>query len=147
MQDLWNFAVQLYARPGVESACLQLQDAGCDVCLLLTGAWLEQRGVPCRDDYLHALRDLAQPWQQNVVMPLRQTRQQWRAAASQDAELAPLREQLKRLEQEAERLLLKRLEALTRDWPSENAGSDWLQPLGGNDSAALQVLRGAIAAR
>lgn len=147
MQDLWNFAVQLYARPGVESACLQLQDAGCDVCLLLTGAWLEQRGVPCRDDYLHALRHLAQPWQQNVVMPLRQTRQQWRAAAGQDAELAPLREQLKRLELEAERLLLKRLEALTRDWPSENAGSDWLQPLAGNDSAALHVLRGAIAAR
>lgn len=147
MQDLWNFAVRLYARPGVESACLQLQEAGCDVCLLLTGAWLEQRGVPCRDDYLNALSDLAQPWQQNVVMPLRQTRQQWRAAASQDAELAPLREQLKRLELEAERLLLKRLEALTRDWPSENAGCDWLQHLAGNDSAALHVLRGAVAAR
>ena len=144
MQDLWNFAVQLYARPGVESACLQLQDSGCDVCLLLTGAWLEQRSIPCREDYLRALCDLAQPWQQNVVTPLRQTRQQWRAAASQDAELAPLREQLKRLELEAERVLLKRLEALTQDWPSENAGSGWLQRLAGSDSAALQVLRGAV---
>ena len=147
MQDLWNFAVQLYARPGVESACLQLQDSGCDVCLVLTGAWLEHRGTPCRDDYLQALRDLAQPWQQNVVMPLRQARQQWRTAASQDAELATLREQLKQLELEAERLLLKRLEALTKDWPNESAGSDWLRHLAGNDSAALQVLRGAVITR
>ncbi|QMV63806.1 TIGR02444 family protein [Pseudomonas berkeleyensis] len=147
MQDLWNFAVQLYARPGVESACLQLQDSGCDVCLVLTGAWLEQRGIPCRDDYLQALRDLAQPWQQNVVMPLRQARQQWRTAASQDAELATLREQLKQLELEAERLLLKRLEALTKDWPNESAGSDWLRHLVGNDNAALQVLRGAVITR
>ncbi|RIA34953.1 uncharacterized protein (TIGR02444 family) [Ectopseudomonas oleovorans] len=147
MQDLWNFAVQLYARPGVESACLQLQDSGCDVCLVLTGAWLEQRGIPCRDDYLQALHDLAQPWQQNVVMPLRQARQQWRTAASQDAELATLRGQLKQLELEAERLLLKRLEALTKDWPSESAGSDWLRHLVGNDNAALQVLRGAVITR
>lgn len=147
MQDLWNFAVQLYARPGVESACLELQDSGCDVCLLLAGAWLEQRGIPCRDDYLQALRDLAQPWQQNVVMPLRQARRQWRTVASQDVELTTLREQLKQLELEAERLLLKRLEALTKDWPSESAGSDWLRHLAGNDNAALQVLRGAVITR
>lgn len=147
MQDLWSFAVQLYARPGVESACLELQASGCDVCLLLTGAWLGQRGIPCREDYLRALRDLAQPWQQNVVTPLRQTRQRWRAEVSQDAELAALREQLKRLELEAERLLLERLEALTKDWPGENDDGDWLQRLAENDSAALQVLRGAVIAR
>lgn len=147
MQDLWSFAVQLYARPGVESACLQLQDSGCDVCLVLTGVWLEQRGISCRDDYLQALRDLAQPWQQNVVMPLRQARQQWRTAASQDAELATLREQLKQLELEAERLLLKRLEALTKDWPGESADGDWLRHLAGNDNAAQQVLRGAVITR
>lgn len=39
--DLWNFALHLYARPGVEAACLALQDEGADVCLLLCGAWLE----------------------------------------------------------------------------------------------------------
>lgn len=149
MQDLWNFAVELYARPGVESACLQLQDSGCDICLLLAGAWLQQRGTPCRDDHLQALRKLAEPWQHNVVTPLRQTRQQWRAAASQDAELATLREQLKQMELQAERLLLQRLEALTKDWPGEADAdsSDWLQRLAGNDSAALQVLRDAIIAR
>ncbi|CDM38827.1 hypothetical protein PPSAL_0210 [Ectopseudomonas oleovorans] len=47
MQDLWNFALELYARAGVEQACLELQDTGSDVCLLLTGAWLQRRGVRC----------------------------------------------------------------------------------------------------
>ena len=45
--DLWDFAQRLYGRPGVEHACLQLQEAGADVCLLLCGAWLQQRGVAC----------------------------------------------------------------------------------------------------
>ena len=45
--DLWDFAQRLYARPGVESACLHLQEAGADVCLLLCGAWLERHGIAC----------------------------------------------------------------------------------------------------
>ena len=43
--DLWSFALSTYARPGVEAACLRVQEQGADVCLLLCGAWLEQRGV------------------------------------------------------------------------------------------------------
>ena len=78
MQDLWNFALELYARPGVEQACLELQDAGCDVCLLLTAAWLQGRGVRCLDERLRALTELAGPWQREVVSPLRQTRRHWR---------------------------------------------------------------------
>ena len=30
--DLWNHALALYARPGVEAACLDLQTLGGDVC-------------------------------------------------------------------------------------------------------------------
>ena len=45
-QSLWDFSVELYARPGVAAACLALQDrAGADVCLLLAALWLERRGV------------------------------------------------------------------------------------------------------
>lgn len=144
MQDLWNFALELYARPGVEQACLDLQDAGNDVCLLLTGAWLQQRGVRCVDERLRALTEVAGPWQREVVSPLRQTRRHWRAAAGQDAELAALREQIKKLELQAERVLLERLQALAANWPDEEAQSDWLLALTGENSAALQVLRGAI---
>lgn len=143
MQDLWNFAVRLYARPGVEDACLSLQDGGGDVCLLLTGAWLQRRGVPCREAYLEALQALAEPWQREVVTPLRQLRRDWRTAAATDAELATLRERIKQLELEAEHLLLQRIETLAQNWPSEDGDGDWLSRLAGGDSAALQVLRGA----
>lgn len=144
MQDLWNFALELYARAGVEQACLELQEAGNDVCLLLTGAWLQRRGVRCLDERLQALQALAGPWQREVVTPLRQVRQDWRANASQDAELAALREQVKKLELQAERILLDRLQALAENWPDEAGDNDWLVRLAEGNSAALQVLRGAV---
>ena len=43
--DLWNHALALYARPGVEEACLGVQALGGDVCLLLCATWLQARGV------------------------------------------------------------------------------------------------------
>ncbi|MGE8295294.1 MAG: TIGR02444 family protein [Pseudomonas sp.] len=144
MQDLWNFALERYARAGVEQACLQLQEAGSDVCLLLTGAWLQGRGVRCLDQRLCALRNVAGPWQREVISPLRQTRRDWRAAAGQDTELAALREQVKKLELQAERVLFERLQALAEGWPAEASEDDWLIRLAGNDSAALQVLRDAV---
>ena len=144
MQDLWNFALELYARAGVEQACLELQEAGGDVCLLLTGAWLQRRGVRCLDERLQALQALAGPWQREVVTPLRQTRRNWRTAATQDAALTALREQIKKVELQAERVLLERLQALAENWPDGEAEDDWLSALAGQESAALQLLRGVI---
>ncbi|VXC84756.1 conserved hypothetical protein [Pseudomonas sp. 8Z] len=144
MQDLWNFALELYARPGVEQACLELQDAGVDVCLLLTGAWLQRRGCRCEAHRLDALRTLTAPWQREVVTPLRQLRQHWRADALQDSDWTTLREQVKKLELQAERVLLERLQTLAESWPDGESEDDWLLALAGQDSAALQVLRGAV---
>ncbi|MGY2437311.1 hypothetical protein ACW4FQ_29650, partial [Escherichia coli] len=62
----------------------------------------------------------------------------------QDAGLAALREQVKKLELQAERVLLDRLQALTENWPTETGGDDWLTRLAAGNSAALQVLRGAV---
>lgn len=144
MQDLWNFALELYAKQGVEQACLELQDAGSDVCLLLTGAWLQRRGVRCLDERVHAVQELARSWQREVISPLRQTRRDWRTAAGEDTELAALREQIKKLELQAERVLLERLQALAENWPREAGEDDWLARLSGGNGAALQVLRGAV---
>nr|WP_298167984.1 TIGR02444 family protein [uncultured Pseudomonas sp.] len=140
--DLWRFAEEVYQRPGVEAACLQLQAQGMDVCLLLCALWLDARNVPWDEARGQALRNLAQPWQTQVVMPLRQLRQSWRAAAQDDSALKPLREQVKRLELEAERELLQRLATLSREWPSvENAPRQrWLTQLT-TDPDALQTLR------
>ena len=145
--DLWSFALSTYARPGVEAACLQLQEQGADVCLLLCGAWLEQRGVALEPERMQALQQLARPWRVDVIEPLRQVRVQWRALAQQDEQLAALRERVKALELDAERELLARLEALAQGWPTDVKGQQqWLEGLAAEDAAnldhdALQLLR------
>lgn len=147
--DLWRFAEALYQRPGVEAACLLLQTQGADVCLLLCAAWLETRKITCNDERVTTLKNLAQPWQQQVVVPLRQLRQSWREQAQSDNALKQLREQIKKLELAAEREQLERLAAGTQDWSSHavNAQLNWLESLApqpGNRDA-LQTLRIAAA--
>ncbi|AKS07457.1 TIGR02444 family protein [Pseudomonas trivialis] len=146
--DLWSFALSTYARPGVEVACLGLQEQGVDVCLLLCGVWLEQRAVAVTAERIQALKQIAEPWQAHVVEPLRRVRMQWRAMAQQDEDLAGLRERVKALELEAERQLLARLETLARMWPTDEAKGhqQWLEGLAAEDAAnldhdALQQLR------
>lgn len=147
--DLWSFSLKTYALPGVQEACLRLQDDGADVCLLLCGAWLGWRGVKCDGQRLERLMALAGPWQRDVIRPLRALRIDWRTAATTDTDLGTLREQLKSLELEAERRLLLRLQEQVRDWPADQAGSldDWLEGLaaGATDRGALQVLSAAVA--
>ncbi|NVZ19172.1 TIGR02444 family protein [Pseudomonas costantinii] len=145
--DLWSFALSTYARSGCEAACLRLQEQGADVCLLLCGAWLEQRGVAPTPERIQALKQIAGPWQTRVIEPLRQVRVQWRAMAQQDEQLAALRERVKALELGAERQLLTRLEALAQVWPTgEVRGQQrWLEGLATEaanlDHDALQLLR------
>ena len=146
--DLWDFAKTLYARPGIESACLQLQASGADVCLLLTALWLEQRQVACSESRSAALQALAGSWQDEVVKPLRQLRLDWRSRAQQDQQLGLLREQVKALEMQAEKALLGRLQQCSEGWPGEQAGS-WLNNLAGaagrDNRDALDSLRIAAA--
>ncbi|MFJ7315139.1 TIGR02444 family protein [Pseudomonas sp. NPDC098747] len=144
--DLWSFALATYARPGVEDACLQLQTAGVNVCLLLCGLWLEQRGATCDEQRAGQLQALTGPWDIEVVQPLRTLRMQWKARALNDAVLKGMREQVKALELEAERALLSRLEGVAQVWGRNEAGSiGWLEALAGSaanlNRDALQVLR------
>lgn len=127
--DLWSFSLTTYARPGIEDACLTLQSAGVNVCLLLCGLWLGERGVTCNAQRLQLLRDIAGPWDADVVQPLRALRMQWKAAASEDAGLDDLREQVKALEMEAERHLLLRLERVAQSWPQYEVtdSTAWLE--------------------
>ena len=148
--DLWNYCLNLYARPGVEPACLRLQDQGLDVCLLLCAAWLQERGIVCTEARLAQLKDRAEPWQREVVQPLRQLRTQWREAAAHDESLAVMRAQIKALELEAERTLLRRLEEATQQWlPAQSQdNSDWLEKMAKDidptNYGALHTLRAAI---
>jgi uncharacterized protein (TIGR02444 family) len=124
-----------------------LQSAGVNVCLLLCGLWLGERGVTCNEQRLQLLRDLAGPWDADVVQPLRTLRLQWKAAASVDTELNSLRQEVKALEMEAERHLLLRLERLAQSWPQYEAtdSSAWLEGVAAGaahlDRDALHQLR------
>jgi uncharacterized protein (TIGR02444 family) len=144
--DLWQFSEAIYQRPGVERACLQLQSEGMDVCLLLCALWLETQQVPYNAARLQQLIDLAGPWQQQVVLPLRQLRLAWRAAAQQDQGLNDLREQLKQLELAAEREQLTRLAACAEAWTAlnEQPAADWLSALAPHATdVTLKYLRDA----
>ncbi|MFJ2446179.1 TIGR02444 family protein [Pseudomonas sp. NPDC087626] len=148
--DLWSFSLDTYARPGVEDACLRLQGAGANVCLLLCAAWLGARGVACNRQRLLDLQQVALPWSRDVVEPLRQLRTSWKLAAAADPQLATLRAQVKALELAAERQLLGRLESSAQDWPAAQANdlAAWLEGLATDaanlDRDALQQLRVAL---
>jgi uncharacterized protein (TIGR02444 family) len=148
--DLWSFSLSTYARPGVEPACLQLQSAGINVCLLLCGLWLGERGVACNEHRLQQLRGVAEPWDADVVRPLRALRVNWKVVAADDGELNALREQVKALELDAERHLLVRLERSALSWPQGEATdlSAWLEGVTAGaahlDRDALHQLRVAV---
>jgi len=147
--DLWDFAIELYARPGVEAACLALQAEDADVCLLLCGVWLDSRQTALTEERVETLRQFSGPWQRDVVQPLRSIRKQWRANAASDAQLATLREQIKALELNAERLQLERLQAFCENWPDRKTAQpeSWLThltPAAIRHHDALQVLRAAM---
>lgn len=145
--DLRSFALACYAWPGVEDACLELQAAGADVCLLLAGAWLERRASVCTAARLARLRQVSTDWQIEVVQPLRNLRQAWRGQAASDDALQALREQVKQLELEAEYIQLDRLQQAAQQWPTEQAADDWLaalcSSLAGDTRAPQEQLRRA----
>jgi uncharacterized protein (TIGR02444 family) len=145
--DLWTFAVSLYECPGVAEDCLTLQDElGANVCLLLCGAWLEQRSVACTPERLVILNTLAMQWSAAVVEPLRGLRRQWREVAQHDAQLARLREALKGLELQAEKVLLERLAKTCAQWPTTTRATMWLEALlpAPNGTAQRMDDRGAL---
>jgi uncharacterized protein (TIGR02444 family) len=145
--DLWSFTLDFYAQPGIEDACLSLQASGANVCLLLCGVWLMHRDVACTAQRAQEIGQLATPWHDDVVRPLRELRTQWRHAARNDPQLSAFRERIKALELEAERELLMRLQAHTQGWLAAGTTSheDWLTCLAGEAAQknrdALHVLR------
>ena len=114
---LKGFALALYARPGIESACLRLQDeAGVDVCELLWRCWLLQLGL---EPDVQATVELAEirHWQHRVTLPLRRLRRSLKTEALARPGVAKVRETLKRAELEAELETLARLEELAWQGP------------------------------
>jgi uncharacterized protein (TIGR02444 family) len=97
----WDWAVAVYARPGVQEALLDLQDQfGQCVPLLLTAAWAAADGRAFDEESLEAAADAARAYDGTIIAPLRAIRRTLKAPVpdlDEPARLA-LREQVKALE-------------------------------------------------
>jgi uncharacterized protein (TIGR02444 family) len=110
--EFWQFSLAFYARPGVEAACLALQDQhGRDVNIMLYLCWLglTARGRIDRDGLARAEEAMA-PWRRAAIEPLRKARRDL-DPAERDG-VAALYEAAKAIELAAERMGQQRLAAL-----------------------------------
>jgi uncharacterized protein (TIGR02444 family) len=74
-QSLWDFSLAVYGRPGVAPALIGLQDRlGLDVNMLLFCCWAAARGQRLAATDLAAVEAVCEPWQAEVVGPLRKLR-------------------------------------------------------------------------
>ncbi len=106
---LWDFAIALYAKPGVEEACLSLQEeAGLDVCEVLFHCWLYASGLEATPSALAHQREQRRLWQCQVTEVLRGLRRDLKAAAASNDSVKALRESIKQAELMAERENLQR---------------------------------------
>jgi uncharacterized protein (TIGR02444 family) len=129
-EDFWAFSVRVYSKPDVPPACLALQnDYGLDVNLLLYCCWLGTHGAQLEVAALAQALAFADPWSEHVVRPLRHART-WMKHDSDARGRLPsedytgLRESIKTIELEAERLQQLTLEAMMPDSVRKPAGTD-----------------------
>jgi uncharacterized protein (TIGR02444 family) len=124
----WDWALEIYARPGVEAACLELQDRqGQSVVYLLWTAWAVGEGRVLSDDVLKSGAGLAARWEAEVMSGLRQARRNMRSPFDglDDGARETLRTKLKTLELEAEETLMLALERLS---PEPSGAARELEP-------------------
>lgn len=126
---LWDWALEAYARPGVEALCLELQDQdGQCVSFLLWAAWAAIEGRTPDADRLATAAGVARDWEAFVGSPLRAARRGLKRpfAGVAEVEREALRLRLGVEELAAEGLLLEALEALS---PPEGGKADLAEAL------------------
>ncbi len=126
---LWDFVTWAYAEPGVEKACLALQNRlGVDINIALFCAWLAYRGTGTNSlaKYLAAALKLSRDWQKTLVEPLRACRNNLKdlidnsaMVGSDRAAASALRERIKQCELDMEQLQTLALYTLVIDGADE----------------------------
>jgi uncharacterized protein (TIGR02444 family) len=118
-EGFWAFSIRIYGKADVPSACLALQNEyGLDVNLLLYCCWLGTHGAQLDSAALAQALELTGPWAEHVVRPLRHARTWMKHGSDARGQLPPdvyaeLRESIKTIELQAERLEQLTLEAIT----------------------------------
>ena len=141
MIPFWDWALSVYAKPGIAEACLELQDKDQQcTAYLLWAAWASDQGLGLAQDTLASGQALARQWETEVLQPLRHARRHLKTAiaAMPDPAREALREQVKATELFAEQTLIQALAKLTRYspvWAAEprltamiRAGALWSPP-------------------
>ncbi len=112
-ESLWPYALEAYGRPGAEPLLLELQDAyGQCVAYLLWSVWLAASGRAADAAALRSGAELARAWQEAAIAPLRRLRRELKTEPKPGPKppRERLRDGVKQLELDAERMLLQMLE-------------------------------------
>jgi uncharacterized protein (TIGR02444 family) len=112
----WDFAVEVYGRPGVKAAALALQDRGGQcVSLLLWRAWAAREGRAVGPDLLARAIDTSRALETSVLRPSRRLRRALQGGGMSlgDEARTTARAAYLAAELAAERALIEALETLT----------------------------------
>lgn len=120
LHPFWRFSLRAYRAPGMQAACLALQeDCGADVNLLLLCGWLGRSGRSIDKRRLREAMRCVRTWQSEVIAPVRHSRQAIKRKPPRDADLAQkLRRQVLALELELEFVEQAMLAELVARWPA-----------------------------
>lgn len=139
----WKFSLGLYRQKGVPDACIALQDrSGVDVNVMLFGLWLATQGRLLGADEMLSVDAAVRSWRSDVVVPLRSVRRVLKqpVAAFDGPETQALRDRIKAVELESERLQQEALFGLksVTDWGA--AEPDWKVAAAANLDAYANAL-------
>ena len=116
----WRFSLQFYGQSGVSDACIALQDGcGVDVNLLLFLFWLASERQALSADEVKKLDATIKSWRELTIIPIRDTRRKLKGAKTfvDPAKQEALRDKVKAVELEAEKLQQEALYAFTQTGP------------------------------
>ena len=126
---LWDFVTWAYGEPGIEKACLALQNRlGADVNMVLFCAWLAYRGTGTTHlaKFLGAALKLSREWQRTLVEPLRSCRENMKdvietslLVGNDRVAAGALRERIKQCELDMEQLQSLAFYSLVNDGNDE----------------------------
>lgn len=134
VEHFWDFSVRTYRSTGVAGACLSLQEEhDVDVNMFLYCCWLAARRGEFDADLWNCTIEYSTVWANNLVRPLRRARTWMKhegcvnGAAENDACMA-LREKIKSVEFDAEKMQQEVLSSLTTKSDRGGCSGDLLLP-------------------
>ncbi len=143
-ESFWDFSLALYDRPGVAAALIGLQDRlGVDVNMVLFCCWAgAESRILSRDD-LAAVEAVAEPWQAEVVRPLRSLRRRLKGGFGvlPAARIEAFRKRINELELEAEHIAQ---EAMAGQLRRDRRGQRSADAVAANLGAYLRLRRLAV---